>query len=298
VKRRYLDRARFWRGLLPERQIRITHTLAELDQAVADFRAAAVPVLATLGGDGTLHHLADSLVRQYGDASIPIVLPLAGGTMNGVSRALGGGGSAEAALRQALAALNSGASPPLKTRQLLRVEDVTEGRTRYGFGFGAGLVVRAFQEYYRTPEPGLGAAISAALLPLRAALFGGRFYQRIQLELVVDGVSWLADPHTVVASVTDDPLLWFRPFGRSLAGSDVFHFAATSMSPGQVAFRLWSIFRGRCRHPRLRIGQVRNAILRGESGYLIDGDLYLASRVLNLRLTAGPRLRFLVSRSR
>jgi len=297
VKRRYLVADPFWGNHLPDECARVTRSLAELDQAIAAFRAAGVRVVATLGGDGSLHHLVDALLRHYDEASAPIVLALAGGTMNGLPRALGTGGPPESVLRAAVATLAGGALPPTREHHLLRVTDVAHGRTRHGFGFATGLVFRAFQEYYRAPEPGLVDAFRASVLPLKAAIFGGTFYDGVHLEVQVDGASWLPDPpHTLVASVTDNPFLWFRPFGAPLGSAAAFHLAATSMRPRELAPRLWSIFRGRCRHPRLRVDRVREATVRGNTGYLIDGDLYPSGGTVDIRLTVGPRLRFLVTR--
>jgi hypothetical protein len=68
------------------------------------------------------------------------------------------------------------------------------------------------------------------------------------------------------------------------------------MRPRELAPRLWSIFRGRCRHPRLRVGQVREASVRGETGFVIDGDLYRTGGVVELALAIGPRISFVGSR--
>ena len=294
VKRRYLGPKPFWRAHLPDECVRLTRSLDELDRAVVAFREAGVRVVAGLGGDGSLHHLVDTLLRHYDEATTPIVLALAGGTMNGLPRALGTGGQPEVVLRAAVAALEGKVSPPTRMRYLLRVTDIIHGRTRHGFGFAAGLVYRAFQEYHRRPEPGLVDAVRASLLPLGAAFLGGSFYDGIRLDVQAGGAPWLPEPpHTVVASVVDNPVLWFQPFGAPLGDAGVFHLAATSMEPGEIAPRLWSIFRGRCRHPRLRADRIREATVRGETGYLIDGDLYPSGGVVDLRLTIGPRLRFL-----
>lgn len=298
VKRRYLGPSPFWRAHLPERNVRVTRTLAELDQAIVEFRDAGLRVVATLGGDGSLHQLVDSLIRHHDEATAPVLLALAGGTMNGLARSLGSGAAPDRALRAAVAALEAGGAPPVQARHLLRVHDAAHGHARYGFGFAAGLIFRAFQEYYRYPEPGLAAALRASLLPLRAAVFGGSFYRAPPLEVRVDAIPWLPEPpHTVVASMTDNPFLWFRPFGAPLGDAAAFHLAATSMRPRELAPRLWSIFRGRCRHQRLRVGQVNQVTLRGEGGYLIDGDLYSSASAVDVRLTVGPRLRFLVPQS-
>jgi hypothetical protein len=299
VRRRYLRGEPFWRACLPEAHVRVTRTLEDLDRVVAEFREAGIRAVAMLGGDGSLHRLAEALFRHYDEPSAPIVLALAGGTMNGLARSLGSGGRPEHVLRAALAAVETGGGLPVRARYLLRVTDILAGRTHHGFGFAAGLAFRAFQEYYRRPEPGVADALRASLLPVTAALCGGAFYRGPRLEVLVEGAPWLSEPvHTVVASVTDNPFLWFRPFGAPLGDAPAFHLAATGMRPRELAPRLWSIFRGRCRHPRLRVGHVREARVRGESGYVIDGDRYPADGAVELDLAVGPRLRFLASPGR
>jgi hypothetical protein len=293
VKRRYLRRDPFWQRYLPSELVRVTANLDELDHAIAAFRAAGIRTIAVLGGDGTLHGLIDAVLREYAEEVTPAVLALAGGTMNGGPRALGTGGKPEGVLRQALLDLAAG-TPHLRRRHVLRVVDGRDGQTRHGLSFATGLVARAFQQYYRTPDPGWIAAIGASFLPVRSALFGGPFYDDISLQVIVQGAPWLDEaPHTVVASVFHNPLLWFQPFGAPLEDGTVFHFGATSMRPREIAPRLWSIFRGTCRHPRLRVGPARDVVVRGDAiGYLIDGELYSTERGCDVRLTAGPQIPF------
>lgn len=294
VKHRHLGDDPFWLRYVPERLVRLTRRLEELDAAVAAFREEGVGVVAVLGGDGSVHHLVDAVLRSCAEADAPMVLALAGGTMNGLARALGTGGAPERVLRAALTAL-AGDGPPVRARHVLRVADARDGRSRYGFSFATGLVYRAFQQYYRASQPGLVAAVRASLLPLKAALVGGSFYAGVQLDVRSDDAPWLPEPpHSLVASVLDRPLLWFEPFGAPLGETAAFHLAATSMRAREIAPRLWSIFRGRCRHPRLRIDRSRDATVRGDIGYLIDGDLYPGGGAVDVRLTVGPRLRFLV----
>ena len=292
VRRRYLAADPFWRTHLSGAAVRETRSLGELENVIAEFRAAGVRAVACLGGDGTLHHLVGALLRQYDEHSAPIVLSLAGGTMNGLPRALGTGGAPEPVLRAAIAALASG-TPPVRVRHLLQITDTINGVSSYGFGFATGLVVRAFEHYYRSAEPGMFDAIRASLLPLKAALFGGPFYDKTGLDVEIDGAKWLADPHTLVASVFDNPLLWFEPFGAAIGDGEAFHIAMLSMRPAEITPRLWSIFRGRCHHPGLRIGQGQEVNLHGDIGYLIDGELSTIRDRLDVRLSIGPRLRFL-----
>lgn len=286
VKRRYLRRDPFWKRHLPAELVHVTASLHELDQVIAATRSANVRVIAVLGGDGTLHHTIDTVIR-HSSGRAPIILALAGGTMNGIPRALGTGGKPEAVLRQVLHDLERD-GPHLKAHRVLRVTGV-DGRTCHGCSFATGLVYRALQQYYRAPEPGLIAAIRASLLPLTASLNG------ISLQATVAGTPWLAeDPHTLVASIFENPLLWFRPFGSLVKDGNAFYVGATAMLRREIAPRLWSIFRGTCRHPRLRVGPADDVVVRGSGdlGYIIDGELYPTNSGFDVHLTAGPEIRF------
>jgi hypothetical protein len=297
VRRRYLDREPFWQRQVPEELVHVTGTLEELEAAVAAMRDAGVRAVAILGGDGTVHRVVTALLRRYGDATPPLLLALAGGTMNGIARALGTGGAPESALQAAVESIAI-AMPPVRVRRPLRVSDAREACIRYGFGFATGLIYRAYQHYYRAREPGMIDVMRACLLPVTSALSRGSFYDRLHLEVCADGASWLPGRvHTVLASVLDQPLLWFTPFGSSASDTVAFHLGVNGMEPRELAPRLWSIFRGHCRHPALRIGRVEDATVCGNIGYLIDGDLYAGAGGLDVRLTLGPPLGFFGTRS-
>jgi hypothetical protein len=294
VKRRYLQREPFWQRLVPPEFVRVTGSLDELDQAIAGFREAGVRSVAVLGGDGSAHHLVDAVVRGYSEPDLPMLLVLAGGTMNGLPKALNTGGNPEHVLQAILAAL-AGGTPAVRARHVLRVTDGRDGRVRYGFSFANGVVYRVARRYYRSAEPGMLDMLRASLLPIKAALFGGRFDDHVKIDLHGDGEPWLpGELHTVVASVLENPLFWFTPFGVGLGDPAVVHLCATSMRAREMAPRLWSILRGRCEHPRLRVGHVREALVRGDTGYFLDGDLYPCDGVVDVRITVGPRVRFLI----
>jgi hypothetical protein len=279
-----------WRRAgLPDERIRVTRHLGELAPAVTGLRAEGVEVIAALGGDGTLHHLVNVLLADEGTPA-PAVLPLAGGTMNGLARALGGGGPPPRVLRRTITAWSVGRRRITERRVLQVAAPGAESTTRLGFGFAAGLVYRALSDYARRPDPGLVDAVRASLLPL-TGLRGG-FYDWPPMEIEADGVPWLPEPaHSAAASIVPRPLLWFEPFGGPLRDRDTFHFAATAMAPRELVPRLWSVFRGRCRHPRLRTGSARDVTLRAVRGYVLDGELLPCAPPADLRIRLGPVLR-------
>jgi hypothetical protein len=271
--------------------VRLTRSPDELGAALAEFRDAGVQVVAVLGGDGTLHQVVNALAGNGDTAEAPAVLPLAGGTMNGLAHAFGTGGSPERTLDAALAALQR-LEPPIRACRLLRVT-AGVGASRVGFGFAAGLVFRALESYYRRPEPGLSDAIRASMLPL-GGLFRG-FDEASLFQVEADGRPWLPEPaHSAVASVVHRPLLWFEPFGPPLSDPAAFHLAATSLRPRELVPRLWAVYRGRCRHPRLRTGPAREVRLRAPGGYVLDGELYHSTPSADVAVELGPAIRLMV----
>jgi diacylglycerol kinase family enzyme len=291
VRRRWAA-APFWRGRLTERQVRLTRDIHELHAALAGFRAAGMRVVAALGGDGTLHQLVNALFREGDLADAPAVLPLAGGTMNGLAHAFGTGGPPARTLDAAIAALDR-REPAFRTCRLLRVNAEPPLPGRLGFGFAAGLVFRAFESYHRRPDPGLVEAIRASLLPLGTLLRG--FDEALAFDVEADGQAWLPEPaHSLAASVVHRPVLWFEPFGPPLADPGLFHLAATSLQPRELIPRLWAVYRGRCRHPRLRTGAAREVRFRASGGYVLDGELYRLPRSTDLTIGLGPTIRLLV----
>ena len=147
VRRRDLVRDPFWQRHLPEAAVFVTADLAGLDAALCRLRARRPAVIACLGGDGSLHHLLAAALRHYGPAELPVVLPLAGGTVNGLAHAVGTGGPPEALLAAALARAREGAVPGRRLA-LLEIREAG-GEVRRGFTLAAGLAARAVAHYDR-----------------------------------------------------------------------------------------------------------------------------------------------------
>lgn len=291
VRRRYLAADRFWERELPPAAVFTTHTPKELDEAVATIRARGSRIVACLGGDGTLHHTLTSVLRHFDTDDLPLLLPLAGGTLNGLARAFGTGGAPDALLHAVLAGIEHG-PPAFRTRHPLRIEERGLETARFGFTFAAGLPARAARLYYQRAEPGLRDAVRVSLLAASSAFFNGRFYAPTGLAARIEADPPEA-PHTIVAGTVVRPFLWFTPFGPAPPDNGTFHVATATMTPAEVAPRLWRIFRGRCTHPGLRLAQARTADVLARDGYVVDGEIHAPAGEADLRLTLGPAVRFL-----
>jgi len=172
----------------------------ELDAAAAEFKAAGVDLVAVAGGDGTNGRVIGALRGPYGDAAMPTVAFLRGGTMNTVANGIGvPRRSPEALLRRVVAAHASGKVPITVARTLdvravkpaFDAEDEPSGQPsifpgslekkpapalgprsplgngRLGFLAGTGAVYNFLRTYYRTEDP---TALTGADVLLRSAL--------------------------------------------------------------------------------------------------------------------------------
>lgn len=273
------------RALLPAAAVIETPDLDALDRVAG--RLGGAGVVACLGGDGSLHHLVNALWRR-GDGEMPMLLPLAGGTLNGLALALGGRHPA-ADLRAVLAAQARGPLPCRSLRPLL-VEDRDGAPPRLGFTLAAGLPARAVARYRACARPGTRDVIAICLHAVASGLAGGRFMTPEALTVVLDGAE-AAAPHSLVAGVIARPFLWVRPFGPAPAPAGRFRCLTLSIPPRQVALRLWPILRGRCRHPGLHHLRPGLVAVAGEGGYALDGEMPAGTGAFALRLRLGPALR-------
>jgi diacylglycerol kinase family enzyme len=263
----------------------------ELARAIERFRAAGVDVVGVNGGDGTGHFVLTALANAFGDAPLPKLLLLRGGSMNTVAGGHGIRGGPEAILAEVLAARRRGF--PLRTaaRDLLRVSaDAAE--PRYGFIFGTGTVVAFLERYNKSRS----SPVRAALLVARgvcSALVGGPFAEalgrREPLRVATDGDDWEdASYLAVAAGSTPDAGFGFRAFHRCGEQPGFFHAVGITGSLGQLALSLPRLRRGRPWRRKVAQDEVaRELVVEGDAPrFTIDGDLYEAARTV--RVETGP----------
>src|SRR5258708_7475668 len=66
-----------------------TQTIADIDRLAEEFKQRGVEILGLNGGDGTNHVTLSALIRVYGNAPLPKIAFLRGGTMNTIANACG-----------------------------------------------------------------------------------------------------------------------------------------------------------------------------------------------------------------
>lgn len=293
--------ARLERQLGDAGVMRLARSRGELRRVAEEFKRLDIDVLVIAGGDGTNHVTLTGFIDVYGEAPLPAVSFLRGGTMNTVANSFGIPRLRPQALLELTKQSHAERSQrPLRfsERHLLRVGP------QYGFLFGTGAIYGYIAEYSRKPARSplwaavvLGRAVAA--WPTSGPALQ-RVVQRWEGRVRFDDGSAFPDRDylAIGASTTVQIGLGFKPFYRSADRTDHFHILGIFASAGQFIRGLPQVWRGRpLGATRSYEKLTRNAVLEGRRSavpYMLDGDIYRHEGPLDVAL--GPRLRVLVPR--
>jgi diacylglycerol kinase family enzyme len=275
-------------------------SLEELASMAAGLRAKAPDVIAVHGGDGTLHKVMTALGRAFGDAPLPPLAVLRGGTMNVVASSLGIAVKPAPFLRMLAETARVGAPLELLPRRCLRVGD------HLGFVFGNGLAANFLSEYYADDQYGPKRATWLLLRTLGSALIRGAFvrkvFKRFEGEVRVDGqLLPLRRFIGVNAATVREVGLGFKLNHRADEDPERFGVLAIHGPPLMLATDVLAVRAGRGVAPQRSFSAVASTLeitpapaagsQPTEMSYTIDGDLYRTT-VPTLTVTVGPRVLF------
>ena len=282
-------------------------SLEELAGIAHEVRARDPGLIAICGGDGTYQKTLTALLHAYGGHPLPVLLPLAGGTFNVLTTALGTGGNPVKVLTRAMATIRSpgrggaaGHFARMTTLPILQVSE-EEGRlkTQWGFLFATGVISRIIARYTEGPSSTARAArvFSEAVGGFMMQTPSAKELTRRHAAVIdVDGerfehggiLGFLAG--TIQAHV-----LGFTPFVNRKRLRNSFNFAIGALDASEAIGLLPALVRGRAwsTHPGLKNATARELRLETDEGFILDGDVYPSGVSRRLTLSVGPRLRFL-----
>ena len=256
----------------------------ELRDALRNFAAREVDLLAVQGGDGTLREVLTALPSAGFDGNPPEIAVLAAGKTNLAARVLGSAGMGEAALRRLLDAAGRGM---LKRRPLPVLEvsrpglDEDDAPPLRGVLFGAaafteGKKLADSRLHRRGVHDGAAVALAFAGIALRAGLDRGHAL-RAGVPMAVapdDRPAREGRRFLLLATTLDRLMLGLRPFWGD--GRGAVRWLDVLAPPRRLAAALWAGARGRprpwmqaagyCsgRAERLRVGLDGPFVLDGE----------------------------------
>jgi diacylglycerol kinase (ATP) len=295
--------------------VREARSLDELRTIAVEFRRRDIEILAISGGDGTNTVTLTGFIDVYGDAPLPLIALLRGGTMNTVASSIGvRRASPEELLGRIVAHQRGRNAGTLATveRHVLRVapgEPDGSGREgtgttgQYGFLFGAGVVQGFLAEYYTGEPSPLGAAQTLAR-GIGSALVGGEMIHRMAKPFrgtvtLEDGTRWDERDYLAVAAGTVAHIgLQFMPFYRFAERPGTFHTLGIYATAAQFVGELPRIWQGRPMRENRAFEAVTPAMTVQSTEetlrYTVDGDLHEAHPTGRVRVSTGPRVRLLV----
>ena len=275
-------------ALMPPGRVRATWSAEEIGPALEGFQERGLDLLALVGGDGTVGATLTRLLEGWPAETRPAVALLAGGTVNTIPKALGGGGAPEAHLRRLL----RGGARAESRRPLVCVR-AEDGEKRSGMIFAMGAAVRWLELYYGDSAMGVRGAASVVGRVLGSMTVGGELAKQVfeaaEVEIEVDGEGVGLERSTLLgASSVRDVGLGFQPFHSAGSEPESFHFLASDAGPARLALEL----------PALRLGlEPRRSCMRHYSAkrvalrfaepqpWSVDADLHPATTRFTLEAT-------------
>jgi diacylglycerol kinase family enzyme len=272
-----------------------TRDLVDLDETLARFHARGFDIIAVCGGDGSFYHAVSRVVRIWGGHTLPLLLPLRGGTINNLARTIRSRRRRpESMLAHVVKDFRQGRTHEVTQRDLISVNG-----TDYGYIIGAGLIVNFLRLYYSGEKPGpIRAFLLLAELGL-SNLFGTSLIQGVvkpfEADIDCDGERVPFRAFTMMLASTVAHIgLGVKPFYLSARKRGYFHLLAGPATASQLLGRLARFFRG---FPA-NLEQLHDTIARDvtiefsePTAYTINGELLDPVRVL--KLGTGPRVSFI-----
>lgn len=263
----------------------VTHSVADINPALAELARQEVRVLAINGGDGTASRILGELLENRLFEHMPLIVLLPGGTANMNAGDIGARGSLWRATQRfcqwcegerATAGL-------LAQRALMRVLVEGAAAPRYGMFLGGGAVIQGTEYAHREVHArGLRDDFSLALSTARTVWGVLRndpaFNRHVRVQLALDGGDAVTHDTLILAISTLHRLAFgMRPFWGS--GPGAIRLTLFEQGCSRFARTFFSIVRGR---------PGRNAV--PESGYMshnadairlhLDGKLNLDGEIL------------------
>lgn len=272
-----------------------TNGLGHLDEVARELHDRQVDILAVCGGDGTIFRTVTALRRVYGDAELPMVLPLRAGTINIIASSIACmHGSPERVLGHVVHDFRHGRTHDTVERDLIAVNG-----SEFGFLFGLGVIVNFLRVFYTSPKPGhLRAASLVAKLAV-SATFGTSLargaFQYFAADIDCDGERVPFRRFTLLLAMAIPHLpLGFRPAYLATRKRGHFHLLTGPIPGTRILANLHRFRYGLPVHEETLYDNIAREVrieFDRPTHYMIDADIL--GPVESLRLSSGPRVRLI-----
>lgn len=280
-----------------------TYTLEEVRSVVSYIKTLNFDLVVGSGGDGTHQILLTNLVKAYGeDSTLPIYLPLRGGTMNFAINNIPVKGSQLQTLYRLKSFLGQVVhrldipKDLLRKNRILKVIDGDE--VKYGFAIILGLPYRITRLYYETGEPSPKTAFNLVTSLIGGYVVGWKkakeVFEPLEIEVEIDNEKYpYRTALLLVAAVFPKLVLWFEPFYKEDKWKDGYHMLIFSEHPMEAVKRIRALSKGYMRMEKSYNDLAERTIVKTKEGYGMDGELTEKEGSYTLEILKGPCITFL-----
>jgi diacylglycerol kinase (ATP) len=225
--------------------VRVTESLPAIEEVAREFRDRGTEVLAICGGDGSYHCTLTGFRRVYGEAPLPLLLPLRAGTINYVADAIGGRrGRPEQVLSRVVRDYRKGRIYETTERDLLRVNGA-----EHGFVLSFGTAVNYLRLYYAMERQGVVRAAALLTRLIASAVAGTHIsravFQAISADVECDGEPVPFRQFTFFFAATVDRIaLGFRPTYLGTRKRGHMHVVGGPIAATRLIRRVLRVYRG------------------------------------------------------
>jgi len=257
--------------------VRVTESLPAIQDVAREFRERGAEVLAICGGDGSYHCTLTGFRAVYGDAPLPLLLPLRAGTINYVADAIGGRrGRPEQVLARVVRDYRRGRVYETTERDLLGVNGA-----EHGFVLSFGTAVNYLRMYYAREKQGVFQAAQLLTRLIVSALTGTHsaraVFQATGADVEVDGEPIPFRQFTFFFAATLERIaLGFRPTYLGARKRGYMHVLGGPVRAVRLIRRVVRLYRGfPTGEPELFDNLAQRLSIRffKPEHYMLDGDI-------------------------
>jgi diacylglycerol kinase (ATP) len=266
-----------------------TGSVEEIEDVARKFLERKLDILGISGGDGSNHYVLSAFLRIYGDAPLPKVAFLCGGTHNAHAASIGLCGTPEKLLENIVRKYHTQEKFNLVARCILRVDDGLG--VRHGFSMATGFMFR-FMEELQQKQKDSPIKVAALLVSwIGSGIVGGKRIRTLfRLEPAKVTVSGRRIPWERINGVSASSMerlgLGFVPYPRAGETPTTFHVGVLKIKPAGFIKLMWYYKNAKSPdHPDLYNNISDHVLLEAESpiSYVLDGEIYHGTNRLEIR---------------
>lgn len=276
--------------------VKSTYDKSEIPGVMKEFHEEAIKLLLISGGDGTICNVLSTYINLFGEAGLPIIVPLMGGTINMIGDDAGLRKDQFHVSRNLNDLIVNKKPIPVVKRGLVKVIDSHLAEPGYGFTWIDGLLYRVLLDYY---NQGAGVQI-ASMMAVKLVLNSlsnadDSEFNDIESRVYMENEMLPHENHLlIIASSLKKFVFGFDIFKEEAEPGKTFN--SVYMRSEYLKKEKLKIPLGLYRSLESDPGgnfinrSVGTMVVEKNSGYIIDGEIYNHSENDKITLESGPEL--------